>query len=132
MTSEDNIHEHYHDNNFRNGLRLLNSPKEKSHSVLQKSKGEDKEAVLVNSTVCNPPQFYQADMDKWMNDKFSLSIKERKADKTKILSLGCFIPFGTTNINAANRTKLKRKGSLSSLQTLTNVDFNYSGNSNEI
>lgn len=79
----------------------------------------------------NPPSFYEADMDKWLNTKFAQAIKDREVDKKRIRNSGCYLPFGTANPNTTS-IALKRKGSRGSLPSFTNVDFNITGNTNEV
>jgi len=66
-----------------------------------------------------------------MNTKFAQSIKNRDLEKKNIKNSGCYIRFGTSNPNTTNIT-LKRKASRESLPSFTNVDFNVSGNTNDI
>lgn len=125
MTGEDNIHESEPDTFFRNSLRPLLKPVQKEKR--ETAEGEvAKEIIGIN----NPPSFYEADMDKWLNTKFSQAIKDREVEKKRIRNSGCYMPFGTANPNTTS-IALKRKGSRGSLPSFTNVDFNIAGNSND-
>jgi hypothetical protein len=129
MTGEDNIHESAPDTDFRNSLRPLGSASQanvKSHRV----EGTEADQGKATSGIENPPSFYEADMEKWMNTKFSGTIKERDLAKKRIQNSGCYIPLGTANPNS--KITLKRKASRGSLPTFTTVDFQAVGNTNQI
>ena len=57
-----------------------------------------------------PPNFYEEDMLKWTK-KFETARETRKQEKTKMKSLGCFMPVGTKNNNVASTTQHKRRPS---------------------
>ena len=70
-------------------------------------------------------------MQKW-NDKFKTARENRQLEKAKLKSLGCFIPVGTKNMNVTKTAKLSRRNSRMSAATFTNIDFEYTGNTNQV
>jgi hypothetical protein len=129
MTGEDNIHESAPNTFFRNSLRpLVKSSQPGKRETAAEEGAEGKKEI---TGIENPPSFYEADMDKWMNTKFAQAIKDREVAKKRIRNAGCYLPFGTANPNTTT-ISLKRKASRGSLPTFTNVDFNIAGNTNDI
>ncbi len=128
MTGEDDIHESAPDAFFRNSLRPLGKSMLYHSSKKEEDGGDAKKPI---TGVQNPPSFYQADMDKWMNNKFASAIKDRDLEKNRIRNSGCYMPFGTANPKITTKT-LKRRASRGSLPGFSNVDFNVAGNTNDI
>jgi hypothetical protein len=70
-------------------------------------------------------------MERWLSKKFANALKARQEFKNNLTRKGQFVPLGTANKNA-KRPELKRRYSRCSAPTFTNIDFNYTGNSNDI
>ena len=82
-----------------------------------------------------PPSFYDDDIQKWTK-KFETARESRQQWKTKLKSLGCFMPLGTKNTNTmtskTGKGKTVRRNSRMSTNTFNAVDFEYSGNTNNV
>ena len=78
-----------------------------------------------------PPGFYDEDVENWTK-KFQTARDTRQLEKTRIKSMGCFKPVGTKNYNTANPSKPKRRNSRQSTATYTGIDFDYTGNTNNV
>ena len=78
-----------------------------------------------------PPGFFEQDMQKWIN-KFKPALENRLQEKQMLKARGCFQPVGTKNENVQNASKPRRRNSRMSTATFTGVDFQYSGNTNNV
>ncbi len=80
-----------------------------------------------------PPAFYEDDMVKW-EKKFKTARESRQQQKMMIKSLGCFQPCGTknTNVQQSGAKKHQRRNSRASANTFSGVDFEYTGNTNDV
>ena len=115
MTFEDNIHQGTVETFFKTSLR----PEHAGAPATKKPSAQ------------NEPCFFGEDMDRWLTKKFSNAQKARQEFKNSLGRSGQFVPFGTANKNA-KRPELKRRYSRCSAPSFINVDFNYTGNSNDI
>lgn len=129
--------------NKTNGSRIQKSASQRraidtssSNNNTQTQQQLQQQLLTNNADSYGPPQFYDEYVEKWQK-KFETAKESRKQDKAHMLkTFGCLQRLGTKNQNLSTPNKsggkMQRRNSRQGTATFSGVDFDYTGNTNDV